>query len=230
MTEARPHEKEGTSSSRRLRSEGKIPGVVYGLGESSVSVLVNIADLRDVLTTDAGLNAIIGLEVGGKHKLCIVKELQRHPITRKALHVDFFLINPDEEVQVDVPINLIGIAKKVEQEQGIMDQILFELTVMSKPDSIPNLLEFDISDLEVGDTVTVGDIVLPPGTRALLEPETSVAIAELTRMALTEETPILEGEEGAEGVEGVEGAEGESSDGAGDAGGSSSGDKKDGGS
>ena len=198
-TQERPKEKEGSSNSRRLRKEGMVPGIVYGHGEKPTSVIVNFKELRNVLTTDAGLNAIIGLEVGGKHKLSIVKKLQRHPVDHSVMHVDFLLIDPDEEVQVEVPINLVGVAKKVEQEQGIVDQIMFELNVLAKPDNIPNLLEFDISDLEVGNTVVVSDLILPDGSSAVAEPDTIVASAELTRMALVEETPILEGEEGEEG-------------------------------
>lgn len=211
LTETRTEK--GGSYPRRYLNEGKVPGVVYGQGEKPVSVTVNYRDLRAVLTTEAGLNAIIGLEVEGKHKLSIVKELQRHPLNHNVLHVDFLLINPDEEVQIEVPIQLNGLAKKVEQEQGIVDQILFDLTIMTKPDNIPNLFEFDISDLEVGDSVTVADLTLPPGCRTTLEPDTPVASAELTRMALVEEVPVLEGEEGEEGEEGVEGEEGEEGDG-----------------
>lgn len=217
VTESRGAEASGTRNSRRSRAEGLVPGIVYGQGEDTSSVFVRFKDLRAVLSTDAGLNAIIGLEVDGKHKLSIVKDLQRHPINQSVLHVDFLLINPDEEVQVDVPISLAGVAKKVEQEQGIVDQILFELTVLAKPDSIPNILEFDITDLEVGDSVTVGDLTMPPGSRTALDPATPVASAELTRMALVEEAPVVaEGEEGEE-VEGEEGAaEGEEGDGVAD--------------
>ncbi len=214
-TESRPDEQKGTRHSRRLRKEGRIPGVVYGHEEKPTSVLVDYRNLRSVLTTDAGLNAIIALEISGKRKMSIVKELQRHPISQDVLHVDFLLIDPDEEVTVEVPVNLTGTAKKVEQQQGIVDQILFELTVFAKPDAIPNQLEFDISELEVGESVTVGDLVFPPGSKPQLDPETPVAVAELTRMALVEEVPAEdeEGEEGEE-VEGEEAAEGEEKEGA----------------
>ena len=200
VTESRPQELGGTRNSRRLRREGRIPGIVYGHGENPVSVLINFKDLRSVLTTDAGVNAIIALEVSGKRKMSIVKELQRHPISNDVLHVDFLLVDIDEEVQVEVEINLLGTAKKVEQQQGIVDQILFQITVLAKPDSIPNVLEFDITDMDVGDSVTVGDLVLPPGAKTQLDPETPVAVAELTRMALVEETVITD-EDAEEGEE-----------------------------
>ncbi len=202
-TQDRPSEKGGTANSRRLRREGLIPGVVYGQGENPVSVLVNFKDLRSVMITDAGVNAIISLDLAGKRKMSIVKELQRHPITHDVLHVDFLLINQDEEVQVEIPIHLEGTAKKVEQEQGIVDQILFELTVLAKPDNIPTMLEFDISDLEVGDTITVANLALPAGSRTLVDLETTVASAELTRMALAEEI-VEEDEEGEPTEEGEE--------------------------
>ncbi len=209
-TQERPQEKGGTANSRRLRREGLIPGVVYGQGENPVSVLVNFRDLRSVMITDAGVNAIISLDLAGKRKMSIVKELQRHPLTHDVLHVDFLLINPDEEVQVEVPIHLEGAAKKVEQQGGIVDQILFELTVLAKPDNIPSMLEFDISELEVGDTVTVVNLALPTGSRTLVDLETTVASAELTRMALAEEVVDEEGELTEEGEEvPADGEEGE---------------------
>ena len=224
MLKASSERLKGSRTSRRLRLQGKVPGVVYGHKEDSISIVVDFPDLRAVMTTDAGVNAVISLEVDGKRQLSIVKDIQYHPIRHDVVHVDFLRIDPEEEVEVEVPINLVGQSKKVEQEKGIVDQSLFTLLVLARPDSIPNELEFDISELEVGMTVTVGQISLPAGVRTSLDEDTPVASAELTRMALVEEIPV-EGEEGEE-VEGEEGeadAEGEGGASVQDAGGEDSG-------
>jgi large subunit ribosomal protein L25 len=195
----------GTRSSRRLRTEGQIPGVVYGLGDDPVSVTVDFRDLRSALTTDAGLNAIINLDVAGERQLSIVKEIQRHPVRQDVLHVDFLRVDPDEEVEVDVPITLIGEAREVTQADGIVDQTLFTLPVFAKPGSIPNEITIDISDLKVGDSVRVSDIVLPDGARPALELDEAVATGVITRSTLE----AIAADEAAEALEEAELAEGE---------------------
>src|SRR5699024_4475979 len=83
----------GTGPSKRIRAEGQVPGVVYGLGSDPVSVTVDWRPLREVLTTDAGLNVLIDLDVDGDVSLCMVKELQRHPIKGNVLHLDFLRVS-----------------------------------------------------------------------------------------------------------------------------------------
>ena len=200
-----PRTQLGSRPSGRLRREGKVPAVVYGQGSEPVSVSVDWKPLREVLTTDAGLNALIDLEVDGDTQLCIVKDLQRHAIRQTVLHIDFLAISRDEEITVDVPIILTGEAEAVEREDGMVDHLLFTLSVNAKPADIPNELTVDISALEIGDSIRVGDVALPSGVTTDVDPEEAVAIASITRAAIEEEP-----EEGEEGEEGAEGAEGES--------------------
>ena len=154
----------GTRSSRRLRREGKVPAVVYGLGQDPVSISVDWPDLRRALTTEAGVNALITLDIEGAQQLSIVKDIQRHPVRRDVLHVDFIRIDPDAEVQVDVPVTLVGEAREVEQASGMVDQNLFTLSVFSKPDSIPTEVTVDISELEIGESLHVSDSASPGTT------------------------------------------------------------------
>ena len=216
----------GTRSSRRLRAEGLVPGVVYGLGEDSVSVAVEWPKLRKALTTDAGVNALLTLDIDGNKQLSIVKDIQRHPTRRDVIHVDYIRIDANAEVEVEVPVVLEGEAKAVLAVSGMVDQTMFALTVLSKPDSIPTELTVDVSDLEVGDSITVSDVALPSGVRTELDAEDTIATALVTRstleaMRLEEESEaaLLEGEEGEAGEagEGGEGEEGGDSEG-GDAG------------
>lgn len=171
----------GTRPSRRLRHGGRVPGVVYGMGLEPVTVSVDIVDLRTVLSTEAGLNALITLEVDGDRHLSIVKDMQRHPVRRDVLHVDFLRIDPDREVEVEVPLVLTGEAKKVTQASGMVDQVLHRLPVRAKPDEIPTEVYADVSRLEVGSSLRVGDIGLPEGVEASGDPEAPFAVGLITR-------------------------------------------------
>ena len=204
----------GTRSSKRLRTTGSIPGVLYGLSDDSIPLSVKWPELRLALTTDAGVNAVIQLEVDGKRHMSIVKDIQRHPVKRNVMHVDFLRIDPNQKVTVDVPVIMIGDALEVTQANGMVDQNLFSLTVDAPPMSIPNEFEIDISNLTVGDAIRVADIGLPEGVTTEADPEETVAVGMITRSTLeamaAEEAAAAEGEEGEEGQEG--GAEASSED------------------
>ena len=214
----------GTRSSRRLRRASRVPGVVYGLSQDPVSIDVAWAALREALTTDAGVNAVIHLEIGGEKQMSIVKDIQRHPVGRDVTHVDFLRIDPDQDVTVDVPLVMVGDAKAVTDADGMVDQNLFSLTVNAAPDSIPNELEVDISDLTVGDSLRVADIALPAGVTTDVDPEETVAVGMITRSTLeamaADEAAEAAAEAAAalalEGAEDGEGAADEASDDTGD--------------
>jgi len=201
----------GTGPAKRIRAAGKIPGVVYGLEADPIPVTVDWKPLREALTTEAGLNALINLEVDGKVALTIVKELQRNPIKGNVIHLDFLRVSADAEISVDVPIVLEGEAEKVEREDGTVDHLLFTLSVNAKPADIPNEITVDISDLELHDTVRVSDLPLPAGVTTDVDPEETVVTAQISSTTL-EADAIAEADaeaaaEQAEEAEGGEGAE-----------------------
>jgi large subunit ribosomal protein L25 len=199
----------GSRSSGRLRDEGRIPAVVYGHGITPLSVSINRRELRAVLHTDAGSNAVINLEVGTDRHLTIVKDMQRHPVRNEVIHVDFLVVNRNEIVTVDTPIVLTGESVAVREASGTIDQQLFTLSVNSTPGNIPNEISVDVSELGIGDSIRVGDLKLPEGVTTDVDPEEAVAIAQVTRAT-------IEGEEldqaAAEGEELAEPAEGEVED------------------
>lgn len=208
----------GNGPARRLRAEGKVPGVVYGLGGDPIPVTVEWRPLRDALTTEAGLNALINLEVDGRSDLTIVKELQRHPIRGDVLHVDFIRVDADAAITVDVPVQLVGEPLKVLQETGTVDHILFSLSVNAKPSDIPNELVVDISDMEIGDTIRVSDLPLPAGVTTDIDGEEPVASAQVSSAALEAEAIAeadaeLAAEQAEESEEGEAPAEGEATEG-----------------
>lgn len=184
---ATPRTDLGTGPAKRLRVEGKVPGVVYGLGGDPVPVTVDWRPLREALTTDAGLNALIDLHVGDDVDLCVVKELQRHPIRGDVLHIDFLRVSADVEISVEIPIVLEGEAEEVLRNDGTVDHVLFHLTLNAKPGDIPNEITIDISELAIGDTIRVGDLELPAGTSTDVDPEEAIVIAQVSSAAIEAE-------------------------------------------
>jgi large subunit ribosomal protein L25 len=203
-----------------LRAEGRVPATVYGLGSDAVSVSVDWRELRGALTTDAGVNALINLEIDGHaSELTIVKDLQRHAIRRSVLHVDFLRVSRDVAIEVDVPIVLHGEAEEVTRNDGVVDHLLFQLTIRAKPGAIPNEISVDISELSINEAIRVGDLTLPPGVETDADPEEPIVIGQ---------PPQAEAPEVAEGEEAEGAAEGEAEGGPSEGGDGSSGGESEG--
>jgi large subunit ribosomal protein L25 len=190
---AEPGRATGSSVSRRLRAAGRIPAVVYGHGVDGISVSVDGRELRHALSGDAGLNQLLSLQVGSDTHLAMARSLQRHPVRHTVLHVDFQIVRRDEVISAEVPVVLTGETKAVEQENGVVEQVLTSLTVNATPDRIPSNIEVDISALTVGEAIRVGDVRLPDGVTTDVSPDDPVVMASATRAAVEEAA-----EEGAE--------------------------------
>jgi large subunit ribosomal protein L25 len=208
---ATPRAEQGTRPSRRLRAEGKIPGVIYGMGSDPRPVTVNWRELRAALVTEQGLNAVIHLDLEGDSNPTLVKDMQRHPVRRDVLHVDFLRVDLDKEVEFEVQIVLEGEALKVTQADGMVEQTLNALLISAKPDSIPPQIAVDISGLEIGDAIRVGDLDLPAGVETLVDPEEPIVSGQHGITAEDLETDAVaevpEGAEEAEGADADEAAE-----------------------
>jgi large subunit ribosomal protein L25 len=159
-------------------------------------------DLRAALSTDAGLNAVLSLEVGGDKFLTLARELQRHPVRGSVTHVDFQIVDPNREVTAEVPITLTGEALELHRADGVLEQQMFSLTIKSRPADIPAHLEVDITDLVIGSAVRVSDIALPPNVITEVDPESIVAAGQPPRVQALEEGEAAEGE-AAEGEAGA---------------------------
>ncbi len=168
----------GSRPSGRLRAAGRVPGVVYGHGIEPLSVAVDGRALRAALTTEAGMNALLNLQVDGSSHLTLAREVQRHPVRGSVVHVDFLIVRRDEVIAAEVPITLVGEATHVHRDDGVVDQQLFSLTVQATPGRIPNSIEVDVSGLLIGDTVRVDDLALPDGVGTDVDPETAVVVGQ----------------------------------------------------
>jgi large subunit ribosomal protein L25 len=198
---AEPGRATGSSESRRLRAAGRIPAVVYGHGVDGISVSVDGRELRHALSGDAGLNQLLSLQVGSDTHLAMARSLQRHPVRHTVLHVDFQIVRRDEVISAEVPVVLTGEAKAVEQENGVVEQVLTSLTVNATPDRIPSNIEVDISALAVGEGIRVGDLRLPEGVTTDVSQDDPVVMASVTRAAVEEAAEEAAEAEAAEGGE-----------------------------
>ncbi len=156
----------GTGPSGRLRREGQVPAVVYGLGIDPIAISVPWRELRRCLITEVGTNAIINIDVAGTKYLSMVKEIQRHPVRRDVIHVDFLKVDPAMPVTVEVPVALEGEARKVAALQGMVDQQLFKILIAALPTAIPSVVHVDVSELEIGQVITVSAVPMPAGCAA----------------------------------------------------------------
>ncbi len=191
----------GSSASRRLRAEDKIPAVLYGRGMSPVSIAVGRRDLRLALSGPAGFNTVLSLEVDGKAYPAVIKDVQRHPVKRNVHHIDFFQINMTELLTVSVPLRLEGEAKAVQAEGGLVDPAVDTIDVECTPNDMPNEFVVDISDMQPGDIIRLSSLTMPSGVTALGDPEMPIvtALHGFSESELTSDaTPEGEGDEGAE--------------------------------
>lgn len=174
----------GSPASRRLRAADRIPAVVYGHGVGPLSVSVARRDLRIALTGPAGYNAVLTLNIAGKKHAAVVKELQRDKVKRNVAHVDFFVVNLNEVIELEVPVVLHGEAKAVLSANGLVDLQRDAITISAKPNSIPNEISIDITDFTIDSVITLADITLPAGATSPLDPGTVLVSVLMSRAAI----------------------------------------------
>ncbi len=170
---AEPRTQLGSRNSGRLRREGKVPAVVYGLGTDTLSVTVPARDLQHILAGESGANTLITLDVDGKSVLTLARQIHRHPTKGILVHVDFVRIDRDVAVSAEIPIHLIGEATGV-RDGGLLEQLLFHLTVEAMPGNIPVSIEIDVERLAIGDQLRVEDhLAARPASRPRPRPTSS---------------------------------------------------------
>jgi large subunit ribosomal protein L25 len=164
----------GKGYNNRLRAQGLIPAIFYGHGEENIPLEVKRREFMKALSTEAGENVIIDLEIldGKKRevKTAILKEKQVHPIRREVLHADFYHISLKEKLTTAVPINLVGEAPGVKMG-GILEHFLWEVEIRSLPTKIPDHITADISSLEIGESLRIGDLEEVEGIEILGDPD-----------------------------------------------------------
>jgi len=182
----------GNGPTRRLRRKGLVPGIVYQAGGLSLPLALPDRDLRRAL--QEGRTGVIDLSIGGDQtRPVLVKDWQLHPVRGDVMHVDFQQVDLTQEVEAPIPLVLVGSAVGV-REGGVLDQPLREVVVSALPDALPDHLEVDVSDLAVGDSVSVGQIVAPAGVTIVTDPETTIASVVAPSAVVVEEAEEAEEE------------------------------------
>ncbi|MBD8071016.1 50S ribosomal protein L25/general stress protein Ctc [Bacillus sp. PS06] len=199
--EAMPRTGEKHSSIRKIRQEGNIPAILNGANKSEPIYINSIEFLKTI--REAGRNGIINLSVNQEQHPVMIHEIQKDSIKGDVLHADFQIVNMSEKVEVEVGIHLVGDAIGV-KDGGVLQQPLHQLLIKSLPSDIPQSIEVDISSLEVGATLVVGDLPATGAYEILQDKEQVVA----SILAPRQEEEISTGEEQEEGIpESVEGRE-----------------------
>ena len=205
----------GKGAARRLRQDNQIPAIFYGPGVDPIMLRIEYSRLLDLEKAGKGENAILDLKIqtdeGETTKKVMVKELTVDPLKNTFVHADFYEISNDREITLPIPVHLLNTPIGVAEEGGILQQIRREVTITCFPDKLIEFLEIDIADLNVGDTIRIGDLELPEGIQIMEEPNLTVAVVNIKGSALAD---LEAGEEAEEEMK--EALEGEETEGSGE--------------
>ena len=215
----------GSRAARRLRREGLVPGIVYGGGEEPVSFAVDSRVLRGAL---AHAGAVLELSIDhARSTPVVVKELARHPVNGGTVHIDFLRVHLDVRLEATVALELLGAddAPGV-KEGGVLEHVTRELRIEALPTDIPDSLQQDVSEMQIGETLTLAAITPPAAVTLLDDPETVIATLSPPRLQAEAEPEIEQETELVAEAEAVEGeaAEGEAADAPGEGAGGEPGD------
>ena len=166
----------GKGAARSLRRDGRLPAIIYGHAREALSLSVPERDFERLLEKFAAENTVIELSIDGSMSRTLIREIQRHPVRRNVLHVDFQELVAGERVIVRIPIVLTGVPDGVRQSGGILSQIMQELECRVDPLNMPSKLEVDVTNVTIGHSVHVSEMTIPEGVEVLDEPDSTVAI------------------------------------------------------
>ena len=173
---------------KQLRRDGRVPGIMYGYKVDPTPVSVDALELYHALHTEAGMNALLLLDIGGDDDLhlTVARDMQRHPVRRDTLHVDFLAVDKDSPISVEVPVNTIN-EDEAADDNGVLNQILYTVPILVRPLDVPNYFELDLTGLAINDVLRVEDLAdqLPAGAEFDIE---------LERTVLTVNAPVSEEE------------------------------------
>lgn len=192
--EAQSRDAFGKQRARALRREGEVPAVLYGRSQDTLSIQLNARIFKQFLRT-YGENVIINMEIGGGNtETVIIKEIQRDPVEKRhLLHADFIRISLDEPVTSSVPVVLVGNPQGVE-EGGVLESPLRQVTLHCLPMQLPTEITVEVSQLEIGDAIHVGDLDFDEEIEVIDESERIVAMVSQPRIQLELETQLEDGE------------------------------------
>jgi len=185
---ATPRTDKGTGVARKLRQGGRVPGVIYGHSRQPQSLAIDTRELERLLTQINAASTVIELSVDGAVARTLIREIQRHPFRRHILHVDFQELVAGEKVTVSVPLRFIGTAEGVRNAGGILEEVMHQLHIRVDPAAIPDHIDVDVTNVAIGHSLHVSDIILPEGLTVLDEEDATICVVAAPKHV--EPTPV----------------------------------------
>ena len=171
---AYPRELSTRGDMNKARKAGRVPAVVYGGREKATNLELHLKDLEHVMHGAASENLLVDLDVSGKKRLALLQTVQHHVLSGKPLHVDFHEVKEDQKVTIQVPVESTGEAAGVKNGGGTLEHVIFKLKVRALPKDLPEVVIVDVSKLEIGNTIHIGDIPEIQGVEFLGDKKLSV--------------------------------------------------------
>ena len=200
--EIQPREAKKRNRAKALRATGRVPGVVYG-GSDNQLVDVDTKEFERIMHDASSDTVLLDLKLGEGNRLALVQEVQHHPVSRKALHIDFREVKPDQKVIVSLPTVPTGEAVGVKTGGGTLEHVLRYIKVRGTPAVLPESIEVEVDDLDIGQVLHVGDLQTPEGVELLANSSNPVISISKPRVEIQEEDVADEAtEEGEEVTEG----------------------------
>ena len=196
--QAEVRDSRGKGPARRLRAQGKIPGVFYGPGLEPTPLTLSPKELEKALRGERGRNVVFKLSIGGNDELAMVKDVTTDPVSQELLHVDLYRVFEDKQLEIDVPFHALGRAAGVVQG-GVLNVTRRTLPLRTTPANIPVSIDVDVTPLNLRDTISVEEVTLPERVECLLAPK-------LTLVIILEPRKATAADEEAEAEAAVEGA------------------------
>src|SRR6266567_6666930 len=188
---------------KKLRASGRVPGVIYGRRTTPQNLEIGLNEIEDLIHHSVSETILVDLAVEGGsqgQRLALVQEVQHHPLSGKVLHVDFHEVAENEKVTIMVPVNTVGEAIGVKTSGGVLEHVLFKIKVRALPKDLPEVIITDVSHLNIGEAVHLGEIKAPEGVEIIGDKNIPVIACA---------APRTEEEEAAEAAEAAAAAPGE---------------------
>ncbi len=185
VLKAEPRQRTGSGVLKQMRREGWIPSIIYGRGAENKNLKVDAKAFSELLAHSTSENILINLDLAGSSQLAFLKAVQHDPLSGAALHADFLAIDEKTEITAQIPVHLTGEAVGV-KAGGMLEQLSHTLEVRCAAANLPEILEFDVSHLDEGESLHIGDVKLPDGVAATHADDVVIAHIAKSAAAISE--------------------------------------------
>ena len=183
----------GTGNARKLRQNGQVPAVIYGHGREPQSLTINTREVEKLLGQFSAGSTVIELNVNGAKSNTLIREIQRHPVNRSIVHIDFQQLVAGEKITVSIPLRFTGTADGVRNSGGILEETMHQVHLRVDPSIIPDHIDVDVTPLTIGHSFHISDLKLPEGVTILDDASATVCVCAAPQAVVEEVVPGAEG-------------------------------------